>query len=161
MGRPPKPESKISPHTKWRRAKQDADPAWHEKQKRKRREHHAKPEVQEREAWGKKMKTKQQKEFLYRRMGSKCQSCGEGYNRHKKISNVQFAHKISIRSSKNQGAVFRQAKAAFDRGGDKELFKQFALLCYSCHRVFDVARGEPKKYQKVLKYIKNTKVLEF
>jgi len=159
--RPPKPESDLSPKQKWRRAKQKVDPTWHEEEKRKKREHHAKPEVQQREAWRKKMKTKQQKEFLYKRMGSKCQSCGEDYNPHKRMTNLYFAHKIYIRSTKNQSETARQAKAAFDRGKDKELFKQFSLLCYSCHRIFDIARGQPKKYQKALEYMKNIKVLEF
>lgn len=161
MGRPPKPESDLGPKQKWRRAKQKVDPIWHEEEKRKKREHHAKPEVQQREAWRKKMKTKQQKEFLYKQLGSKCQSCDEDYNPNKPRTNLQLAHKIYIRSTKNQYEVFRQAKAAYDMGGSKELFKQFALLCYSCHGIFDIARGQPKKYQKALEYMKNTKVLEF
>jgi len=161
MGVPRKPESEVGHIQKWRRARQDADPTWHEGEKRKRREYHAKPEVQQREAWRKKMKTKQQKEFLYKQLRSKCQSCGEDYNPNKPRTNLQFAHKIYISSTKNQYEVFRQAKAAYDMGGGKELFKQFALLCYSCHGIFDIARGQPKKYQKALEYVKNTKVLEF
>jgi len=161
MGVPRKPVSKVGRIQRQRRARQDADPTWHEQEKRKRREYHAIPEVQQREAWRKKMKTKQQKEFLYKRMGSKCQSCGEDYNPHKPRTNLYLAHKIYIRSTKNQYEVFRQAKAAYDMGGIKELFKQFALLCYSCHTIFDIARGQPKKYQKALEYMKNIKVLEF
>jgi len=162
MGVPRGHVSKVGRIQRQRRIREDTDPTWHEQEKRKKREHHAIPEVRQREAERKREKTKQQKEDLYKLMGAKCQSCGEDYNRHKKISNVQFAHKIpSINPSKNQYEVFRQAKKAYDMGGKEELLKKFALLCYTCHRIFDTARGQPKKYQKALEYVKNTKVLEF
>jgi len=98
-------------------------------------------------------KQKQQKEFLYEVMGLKCESCEEDYNPNLPIANLQFAHKHRTGTKKNRYAAFRQAMTVYDGGRLESLQKQFVLLCYTCHKIFDTERRNPKKYPKIVAYI--------
>jgi len=156
MAHPRKPESDIGRVQKYRRARQISDPAWYKQEQKKRKEYHI--IHQARDSKQKSDKQKHQKESLYVVMGGKCESCKEDYNSNLSPTNLQFAHKRKTATKKNRNAAFRQAMSAYKDGGLKSLKKQFSLLCYSCHKIFDTERRNPKKYPKIIAYIEKIKV---
>ena len=134
MGRPrrrrPKPESKLGRVKRQRRVHDKTNSESHEKRKKDAKEYykqHKKHDLDQ-----KKIKRKEQYEFLYEQMGSKCMICGDLYNRHLRRTNLEFHHKKYYRGHDTKAETVRQALDAFDEGSKELLLKKFGLLCHVC-----------------------------
>ena len=64
----------------------------------------------------KKLKTKSQREEVIKKLGSKCASCGDLYNRHLTRSNLELDHKFYMKGESKPGEVFRQVLNQIENG---------------------------------------------
>ena len=158
MGRRLKPENELTRLGKWRRTRNITHPKSHEKRKKDAKEfykQHKKHDLDQ-----KKIKRKQQREFVYKAMGLECMCCGELYNRNLKRTNLELHHRIYNQSPSTKAETFRQALDAYDIGGKKLLLERFALLCHTCHMSLTHIAQDIRKGRKVLEYIETEKILE-
>jgi len=151
-----KPESELTAKGKRRRKENQKNPDKHKARKKRMNEYYL--ETKEKQQFSKKLKTKEQREFVIKKMGGKCMSCGEQYNPHSRPSNLEFDHKTYLESKTTHAETFRQVLAWIKRGDDPK--KQFALLCHTCHMIVTYLRRDPKKTRDTLEYARNEKILD-
>lgn len=156
MARRLKSDDKISKKGKSSREYFRKNPEVHEKVKQRQREYYqeTKPERQ----LQKKLKTKEQREYVIEKLGSKCSSCGEDYNSHARHSNLQIDHKFYLKSRALGYDAVSSVLKLIENGIDPLL--QFNLLCYPCHMVVTHIRKNPQKANSVLNYLKENNIMK-
>lgn len=158
IGRRPKPESELGRIQRQRREYEKAKPELREKRKKASKEYYKQHRRHDLDQ--KKIKRKEQNEFLYELMGSKCMICGDVYNRHLRRTNLEFHHKKYYRGHDTKAETFRQVLDALDEGGKELVLKKFGLLCHVCHMSITWLARDIRKGLKVLEYIEKEKFFE-
>jgi len=132
------------------------NPVVHEKVKKRQREyyHETKPIRQ----LQKKLKVKEQREYVIKKLGSKCASCGEKYNPNAKRSNLQIDHKFYLKSTSLGYDTVSSVMKLLDNNIDPVI--QFNLLCYPCHMVVTHIRKNPQKSSFLLNYLKKNNIMK-
>ncbi len=141
-----KPENQLSESAKYWRERKIRDPIGYQKylayQNQKYWKHKTRWQI------SKKLQTKQKRIEAIKLLGEKCASCGEKYNPHARISNLQFDHKFYINTKafpRDRDAVILQMK---NEGIDPNT--QFMLLCRTCHMAITYLRKDPEKTKHIL-----------
>ena len=93
-----------------------------------------------------------------KKLGEKCASCGEPYNPHARISNLQIDHKINIRSKTLSPSIYGQIQTLIKQGVDPN--EQFMLLCKDCHPIVTYARKNPMKAKSTFDLISKIGILK-
>src|SRR2546428_13693519 len=125
------PEDKLSKTQKQRRKFLANNPEVHERQKKYMREWYRRNKIKFKIR--KHQREKQQREDDIKLLGGKCVSCGELYNPHLRISNLQFDHTFYVKSKAISVDIHYQIKDLIDQGIDPN--EQFLLFCVECHRI--------------------------
>ena len=151
-----KPEESLTEAAKAHRARAKRDPIWHEEFKQKKKveykQHKRVHQIR------KKLKGKQQREFVIKKLGSRCMSCGEPFNPNLRTSNLQLDHLFYIRSNDIKKETLREVLDLIEKGIDPK--KQFSLLCRSCHSIVTYVRKYPQKLNPVFEYMKNKRIIQ-
>jgi len=150
-----KSDEKITKESKANREYLRKNPVVHDKVKKRMREYYfeTKPIRQIR----KKLKTKQQREFVIKKLGSKCSSCGEEYNPHATRSNLQIDHKFYLKSTSLGYDSVSSVMKLIENDIDPSL--QFNLLCEACHTVVTRVRKYPQKAHSIINYLKKNSIM--
>jgi|APSaa5957512535_1039671.scaffolds.fasta_scaffold31814_2 hypothetical protein len=156
MARRLKSDDKISKTGKAAREYFRKNPDVHEKVKRRQREYYE--ETKPARQLQKKLKSKEQREHVYEKLGLKCSSCGEEYNPHAKRSNLQIDHKFYLKSTSLGYDTVSSVLKLIENGIDPSL--QFNLLCYPCHMVVTHIRKNPQKANSVLSYLRKNNIMK-
>ena len=156
MARHLKSDDKITKKSKANREYLRKNPLVHEKVKKRSREYYF--ETKPARQLQKKIKTKQQREYVYEKLGSKCSSCGEQYNPHAKITNLQIDHKFYLKSTSLGYDSVSSVMKLIESGIDPTI--QFNLLCYPCHMVITNIRKNPQKANLILTYLIKNNIMK-
>jgi len=156
MVRRDKDPEELKPKTKKLKEYYEKNPEKHKDVNKKKNEYYQK--TKDKQSRSKQVKTKGQKEKLYKIFGEKCESCGEEYNSHAKMTNLQFDHKRYLRGKTTHVEVWRQVKHLVDTGEDPKT--RFALLCYTCHAIVTALRQDKKKSIAGLEYCKREEIIK-
>jgi len=151
-----KSDNKITKESKKNREYLLRNPEVHEKVKRRQREYYV--ETKPVRQLQKKLKAKEQREYVYEKLGSKCSSCGEEYNPHAKRSNLQIDHKFYLKSTSLGYDAVSSVMILIKNGIDPLL--QFNLLCYPCHMVVTHIRKNPQKSSSIINYLKKNNIMK-
>ena len=156
MARRLKPEDKLTKESKVNREYLRKNPVVHEKVKKRQREYYfeTKPVRQ----LQKKLKTKEQREYVIKKLGSKCSSCGEEYNPHARRSNLQIDHKFYLKSKSLGDRPVTIIMKLLENNIDPLL--QFNLLCEACHTVVTRIRKNPQKAHSIINYLKKNSIMK-
>ena len=106
----------------------------------------------------KKFWSKKNREESMKILGNKCASCGEPYNPHARISNLQFDHKFYIHSKSIHKSIASQIQEQVKHGVDPNI--QFMLLCNVCHRIVTFVRKDQTKAKYALDLISKLEILK-
>jgi len=89
---------------------------------------------------------------LYKKLGGKCDSCGEKLNESLRRSNLQFHHKSYDKDDERIRAKFKGNLGSKHHWEIKRMIKnginpkkKFVLLCLQCHDVETASHQNPKK----------------
>ena len=156
MARHLKSDDKITKEGKANREYFRKNPIVHEKVKQRQREYYK--ETKPVRQLQKKLKTKEQREYVYKKLGSKCSSCGEEYNPHANRSNLQIDHKFYLKSKALGYDTVSSVMKLIENGIDPLL--QFNLLCYPCHMVVTHIRKNPQKSNSIMTYLKKNNIMK-
>lgn len=151
-----KPEESLTEAGKAHRARTKRDPIWHEEFKQKKKEEYK--QHKRVHQIRKKLKAKQLREFVIKRLGYRCMSCGEPFNPNLRRSNLQLDHLFYIRSNDVKKETVREVLDLIEKGIDPK--KQFGLLCRSCHLIVTYVRRYPQKLNPVFEYMKNKRIIQ-
>ena len=91
-------------------------------------------------------------------LGGKCASCGELFNPHAKMTNLQFDHKFYLRSKSMGKSALWQIRKLVEQGQDPSM--QFMLLCRTCHMALTYLRHNKEKSIRVVELAKKLGILE-
>jgi len=155
MARRLKSDEKMTKEGKANREYFRKNPDVHEKVKRRQREYYK--ETKPARQLQKKLKTKEQREYVIKKLGSKCSSCGEDFNPHARHSNLQIDHKFYLKSKALGYDTVSSVMKLLETGIDPSL--QFNLLCYPCHMVVTNIRKNPQKANSILNYLKKNRIM--
>ena len=151
-----KSDDKITKKSKANREYLRKNPVVHEKVKKRAREYYF--ETKPARQLQKKIKTKEQREYVYEKLGSKCSSCGEQYNPHAKTTNLQIDHKFYLKSTSLGYDAVSSVMKLIESGIDPTI--QFNLLCYPCHMVITNIRKNPQKANLILNYLIKNNIMK-
>ena len=132
------------------------NPDVHEKVKKRAREYYL--ETKPARQLQKKLKTKEQREYVIKKLGSKCSSCGEEYNPHARRSNLQIDHKFYLKSKSLGDRPVTIIMKLLENNIDPSL--QFNLLCEACHTVVTRVRKYPQKADSILNYLRKNRIMK-
>jgi 5-methylcytosine-specific restriction endonuclease McrA len=136
-----KPDDQISKTSVWRRKVYEKNPERRIKDITYAREYYKKNKAKL--TIGKKLQKKRLRETHINLLGGKCFSCGEPYNPHRRISNLDIDHKFYISSKNLAKTVTYQIQDQIDQGLDPN--RQFMLLCKTCHMILTYLRKDMEK----------------
>lgn len=156
MARRLKSEKEITKKGKAAREYFRKNPEVHDKVKKRQREYYQ--ETKPVRQLQKKLKTKEQREYVIKKLGSKCSSCGEEYNTHAHRSNLQIDHKFYLKSKSLGDRPVATIMTLLENNIDPSL--QFNLLCEACHTVVTRVRKYPQKANSILKYLKKNNIMK-
>ncbi len=151
-----KPINELSSEAKRTRERYRKNPESHEKYKQWLKDYNVK--YKERHRIRKKLKGKEQREVVIKKLGSKCASCGEFYNpHHTRRDKLEIDHKFYLeRGTRVTGTnTVLQIFRLLEQGVDPNT--QFTLLCHSCHMIVTHIRKYPEKADSVLEYLRHLK----
>lgn len=94
---------------------------------------------------------KQWRANIMKLLGEKCASCGEPYNPHARISNLQIDHKFYINSKTLPTSIYGQISILLKQ--EVDLNEQFMLLCKECHPIVTYVRKNPTKARRTIELI--------
>jgi len=151
-----KSEKEISKKGKASREYFRKNPDVHEKHKRRQREYYL--ETKPARQLQKKLKVKEQREYVIKKLGSKCSSCGEEYNPHARRSNLQIDHKFYLKSKFLGDRPVTTIMKLLENNIDPSL--QFNLLCEACHTVITRVRKYPQKADSIINYLKKNSIVK-
>ncbi len=156
MTRPKKPIEEISKTARRARLLREGNPKIDEAYKKYQKDSYRKKKSIHRIR--KKLKVKEQRDFVIQKLGNKCDSCGEPYNPHSVRTNLEIDHKFYLKDRYRKPETFRQVLNLINSGIDPTL--QFNLFCHSCHMIVTHIRKYPQKSKSVLEYLKKTDILK-
>ncbi len=156
MVRPKKPIDELSPTARRARLLREENPKLDEAYRKYQKESYRKkkPIHQIR----KKLKVKEQRDFVIQKLGNKCVSCGEPYNPHSVRTNLEIDHKFYFKDRYRKPETFRQVLNLINSGIDPSI--QFNLFCHSCHMVVTHVKKYPQKSKSVIEYLIKTGILK-
>ncbi|HYL67384.1 MAG TPA: hypothetical protein VEU72_09595 [Nitrosopumilaceae archaeon] len=99
----------------------------------------------------KRERTKKKRLEYIELLGGMCAGCGERFNKHARISNLQFDHKQYFTGKTMPKSVLYQMDDLRKNGVD--LNPYFILLCIDCHRIMTAVRKHRDKTMKMFDYI--------
>ncbi len=144
--RPPKPDSELTPESRRNREYYRKNPDKHEQMTRWRKDWYLKNKL--RIQIQKKSYQKGVRDECVRILGGKCESCGELYNPHARISNLEFDHKFYIQSKVIPKLPHWHIQRMIRDGLDPKT--QYMLLCHTCHMGITTLRRHHEKAKNIV-----------
>ncbi len=156
MVRPKLPDDKVTPHQQKRREYFRLNPDAHKKNLEYQRQQYRKNKVHRQ--FRKKSYANKLRDSYYKILGGKCASCGELFNPHAKRTNLEFDHKIYLKSKSMGNSALFQIKKLTDQGVDPN--EQFMILCHTCHMTLTSLRKNKEKSKHAVELAKKLGILE-